>query len=62
MAVSCLTLLNPLRLYFASLLPSYIVLIITIVLALREAGASVGSFKAALPGGGGATLQVPAEQ
>lgn len=62
MLVSCLSLLNPLRLYAASLLPSYIVLLVTIVLAVREAGGSLAGIKAALPGGGGTTLQVQADQ
>lgn len=62
MFVSCMSLLNqaPLRLYVSTLLPSYLVLLLTVVLAARQAGGSLAGVRAALPGGAG-QLQVRAE-
>ncbi len=37
-------------LYAASVVPAYLVLLVTIVLAVREAGASISSFKKAFVG------------
>lgn len=50
MLVSCLSLLNERYLYVASVLPSYVVLLITAVLAARQAGASLASIKRAFKG------------
>lgn len=65
MLVSCLSLLNSAvkggSLYPASLLPSYLVLAITITLALRVAGGSLGGLKQAFKGDQ-MVVGVPVEQ
>jgi len=43
--ISCLTLLNASQLYLATILPAYVILIITAAWALRAAGASCDSFR-----------------
>jgi len=48
--VSCLSLLNKRYLYAATVLPSYILLIISGVIAAHQAGASVASIKKAVKG------------
>ena len=62
--VSCLSLLNNAgsggTLYPASLLPTFIVLIVTIVIAVRLAGGTLSGLRKALACSP-ATLQVPAE-
>ena len=68
MFVSCLSLLNSQHsgaYYPATLIPSFIVLILSTILALRIAGASITSFKAALASTGAgrsADLRVNAEE
>ena len=68
MFVSCLSLLNSQHsgaYYPATLIPSFIVLNLSTILALRIAGASITSFKAALTSTGAgrsADLQVNAEE
>jgi len=57
--VSCLSLLNSRYLYAASVVPAYLVLLVTVVLAVREAGASISSFKKAFVGAG-QTVEVSA--
>lgn len=59
--VSCLTLLNQRYLYVATVLPALTVLIISVVLAVRQAGASVNSIKKAFKGAG-ETVQVQAQE
>lgn len=49
--VSSLSLLNTRYLYAGSVVPSYLVLVVSIVLAVREAGASIPSIKKAFVGG-----------
>eukprot|EP00088_Acartia_fossae_P042042 TRINITY_DN4401_c0_g1_i1.p1 TRINITY_DN4401_c0_g1~~TRINITY_DN4401_c0_g1_i1.p1 ORF type:complete len:255 (+),score=39.26 TRINITY_DN4401_c0_g1_i1:109-873(+) len=49
--VSCLSLLNTRYLYLGSVVPSYLVLMVSIVLAAREAGASIHSLRKAFAGG-----------
>ena len=64
MFVSCLSLLNSYdsgSLYPASIIPSYLVLLVSITLAVKVAGGSIGGIKAAVTGGGG-NLEVQAEQ
>lgn len=58
MLVSCLTLLNQRFLYYASVLPAYLVLVISLWLAFKQAGASLTSFKKAFKG---EAVPVPAE-
>jgi len=64
MLVSCLSLLNSAgkggSLYPASLLPSYLVLLLTTVIALRVAGASLTGFKLAVKGE--KVVSVPVDQ
>ncbi|XP_046400044.1 gamma-secretase subunit Aph-1 [Ischnura elegans] len=48
MLVSCLTLLNRRELYFATLIPAYIVMVITAVIAYVVVGGTLSSFKEAL--------------
>lgn len=48
--VSCLSLLNKRYLYWASVLPSYCVLIVSLVIAARQSGASLTSLKNTLTG------------
>ena len=68
MFVSCLSLLNSQSsgaYYPATIIPSFIVLLVSIALALKIAGASIASFKTALTSGFGsdsANLQVNAEE
>lgn len=52
MLVSCLTLLNQRFVYPATLLPAYIVLVLSGVLAARQAGLSLQTLKKAVTGGG----------
>ena len=65
--VSCLSLLNSQNsgaYYPATIIPSFIVLLVSIALALKIAGATVASFKAALTSGFSSVsgnLQVNAE-
>jgi anterior pharynx defective protein 1 len=63
--VSCLSLLNHAgvggSLYPASLLPTYLVLIITAVIAVRLAGGSLAGLRKAVACSPASTLQVPAE-
>ncbi|XP_023339759.1 gamma-secretase subunit Aph-1 isoform X2 [Eurytemora carolleeae] len=60
MLVSCLTLLNKRYLYVASVLPAYIVLALTGVLAARQAGVTIASIKKAIKGGSD-VLAVPVQ-
>jgi len=65
MFVSCLSLLNSHNsgaLYPATILPSYLVLVVSIVLAAKVAGGSLTGIKTAMFGGGGGNLEVQAEQ
>jgi len=65
--VSCLSLLNSLgpggRFYPATIIPSYLVLIVTIVMAVRLAGGSLAGIKKAVScsSNGGASLTVEAD-
>jgi len=60
MLVSCLTLVNqsPLRVYVGSLLPSYLVLVFSAILAARSAGGTLSGLRAALPGGRAEQIQI----
>lgn len=49
--VSCLSLLNKRYLYWASVLPSYCVLLISLVIAAKQAGATAASMRIGLFGG-----------
>ena len=66
MFVSCLSLLNSHQsgsLYPATILPSYLVLVVSISLAVKVAGGSLTGLKAAVVGGGGGgNLEVQADQ
>lgn len=65
MFVSCLSLLNSYNsgsLYAATILPSYLVLVLSMVLAVKVAGGSLGGLKAAVVGGGRGNVEVQAEQ
>jgi len=65
MFVSCLSLLNSQQsgaMYPATLLPSYLVLLISISMAVKVAGGSFSGLKAAVVGSGGGNLEVEAEQ
>ncbi|KAG8225936.1 hypothetical protein J437_LFUL005973 [Ladona fulva] len=48
MLVSCLTLLNRRELYFVTLIPAYIVMVITALIAYVVVGGSLNSFKESL--------------
>merc|ERR1712050_431805 len=64
MFVSCLSLLNSQQsgaMYPATILPSYLVLIVSITMAVKVAGGSLTGLKAAVMGGGGGNLEVEAE-
>jgi len=67
MTVSCLSLLNSVgkggSLYPASLIPSYFILIVNAVLAIKVAGGSLTGLKLAMKGDKtGGVLEVPADQ
>jgi len=62
--VSCLTLLNSRYLYAGSVLPAYLVLVLSMVLAAREAGATLQSSRklfSCLPGGDTVIVNTPAD-
>jgi len=65
MFVSCLSLLNSHQsgaLYPATIIPSYLVLIVSVILAVRVAGGSLGGLKAAIFGcGSGHNIEVQAD-
>ena len=65
MFVSCLSLLNSQKsgaMYSATILPSYLVLLVSITMAVKVAGGSLTGLKAAVMGGGSGNLEVEAEQ
>jgi len=66
MFVSCLSLLNSHNsgaMYPATIIPSYLVLLVSITLAVRVAGGSLGGVKTAITGcGRGGNLEVQADQ
>merc|ERR1711936_689040 len=65
MFVSCLSLLNSQKsgaMYPATILPSYLVLLVSITMAVKVAGGSLTGLKAAVTGGGRGNLEVEAEQ
>jgi len=65
MFVSCLSLLNSQQsgaMYPATILPSYLVLLVSITMAVKVAGGSLTGLKAAVMGGAGGNLEVEAEQ
>ena len=65
MFVSCLSLLNSHNsgaMYPATIIPSYLVLLVSIALAVRVAGGSLGGVKTAITGcGRGANMEVQAD-
>ena len=48
--------------YPATILPSYLVLLVSITMAVKVAGGSLTGLKAAVTGGGRGNLEVEAEQ
>jgi len=64
MFVSCLSLLNSQQsgaMYPATIIPSYLVLLASIAMAVRVAGGSLSGLKTAVLGGGGGNLEVQAD-